>query len=132
MTIRFREEHLRKFSAASLDRSPMHLSESYARKSAIGERAVYGVLGVLACLRGVALPAGSLISKVKVQYHSPLTLDVDYSIQVKDQSKEGGFKRSSQHLERGNCDDYTKAPFRSMRASTIAVTRPTSGSTAGE
>lgn len=87
MTIRFREEHLRKFSAASLDRSPMHLSEAYARKSAVGERAVYGVLGVLASLRGVALPPGCVISKVTVQYHSPLLLNVDYSIQVKEQEK---------------------------------------------
>lgn len=88
MTIRFREEHLRKFSAASLDRSPMHLSEAYARKSAVGERAVYGVLGVLASLRGVALPPGCVISKVTVQYHSPLLLNVDYSIQVKEQRKD--------------------------------------------
>src|SRR5712691_8386395 len=29
----------------------------------------------------------------------------------------GEFKRSSQDLDRENCDDYSKAPFRSMRAS---------------
>src|SRR5258708_15615419 len=44
----------------------------------------------------------------------------------------GEFKRSSQHLDRENCDDYSKAPFRSMRASTVAITGPASGSTAGE
>src|SRR5260370_40409192 len=43
----------------------------------------------------------------------------------------GEFKRSSQHLDRENCDDYSKAPFRSMRASTVAITGPASGSTAG-
>src|SRR2546428_11413283 len=42
----------------------------------------------------------------------------------------GEFKRSSQHLDRENCDDYSKAPFRSMRASTVAITGPASGSTA--
>jgi hypothetical protein len=36
----------------------------------------------------------------------------------------GEFKRPSQHLEKGNCDGYAKAPFRSMRASTVAVARP--------
>src|SRR6266446_5257370 len=49
-----------------------------------------------------------------------------------ERSVPGEFKRSSQHLDRENCDDYSKAPFRSMRASTVAITRPASGSTAGE
>src|ERR1700674_3948448 len=44
----------------------------------------------------------------------------------------GEFKRSSQHLDRENCDDYSKAPSRSMRASTVAIAGPASGSTAGE
>ena len=44
----------------------------------------------------------------------------------------GEFKRSSQHLEMESCDDYSKAPFRSMWASTVAVAGPASGSTAGE
>src|SRR5260370_18107763 len=43
----------------------------------------------------------------------------------------GEFKRSSQHLGSEHCDDYSKAPFRSMRASTVAITGPASGSTAG-
>src|SRR6266851_6941891 len=49
-----------------------------------------------------------------------------------DRSVLGEFKRSSQDLDRENCDDYSKAPFRSMRASTVAITGPASGSTAGE
>src|SRR5713101_7694964 len=49
-----------------------------------------------------------------------------------DRGVQGEFKRSSQHLDRENCDDYSKAPFRSMRASTVAITGPASGSTAGE
>ena len=44
----------------------------------------------------------------------------------------GEFKRSLQHLERGNCDDYSKAPFGLVQASTVAVARPASGSTTGE
>ena len=42
------------------------------------------------------------------------------------------FKRSSQHLDRRNCDDYSKAPFGLVRASTVAVAGPASGSTPGE
>ena len=48
-----------------------------------------------------------------------------------DQGSQGEFKRPSQHLGRGSCDGYSKAPFRSMRASTVAVTRSASSSTAG-
>jgi putative transposase len=49
-----------------------------------------------------------------------------------DQGSQGEFKRSLQHLERGNCDDYSKAPFGLVQASTVAVARPASGSTTGE
>src|SRR5258707_13841655 len=38
----------------------------------------------------------------------------------------GEFKRSSQHLDRGNCDDYSKAPFKLVRAGTVSVARPAS------
>ncbi len=44
----------------------------------------------------------------------------------------GEFKRSSQHLDRRNCDDYSKAPFGLVRASTVAVAGPASGSTTGK
>jgi len=44
----------------------------------------------------------------------------------------GEFKRPSQHLDRRSCDGYSKAPFRSMRASTLAVTGSASGSKTGE
>ena len=49
-----------------------------------------------------------------------------------DQGSQSGFKRSSQHLDRRNCDDYSKAPFGLVRASTVAVAGPASGSTTGE
>jgi transposase InsO family protein len=49
-----------------------------------------------------------------------------------DRGVQGEFKRSSQHLERGNCDNYSKAPFGLVRASTVAVAGPASGSTTGE
>jgi hypothetical protein len=44
----------------------------------------------------------------------------------------GEFKRSSQHSNRENCDEYSKASFGLMQASTVAVARPASGSTTRE
>jgi Helix-turn-helix domain/Integrase core domain len=49
-----------------------------------------------------------------------------------DQGSQGEFKRPPQHLDRRSSDGYAKAPFRSMWASTVAVTGAASGSTAGE
>jgi transposase InsO family protein len=49
-----------------------------------------------------------------------------------DHGSQGGFKRSSQHLHRGNCDDYSKAPLGSIWASSVAIAGTASGGAAGE
>jgi len=82
MAIRFTEEHLRGFTAASMDTSPLHTSESYARKTPFGERLVYGSLAVAACLGRLSLPAGKAPSGIRVEYKGPIVLGVDYSLQV--------------------------------------------------
>jgi putative transposase len=43
------------------------------------------------------------------------------AIHHSDHGSQGRFKRSSQHLERRNCDGYSKAPFGSIWASNVAV-----------
>jgi hypothetical protein len=43
---------------------------------------------------------------------------------------QGGFKRSSQHLDRGGCGEHSKAAFGSVRAKCVAVARPAHGGTA--
>ena len=82
MKIRFIEEQLSLFSAASLDFNPLHLSAGYARTTSSGERVVYGMLGFLACLREVALVPERVPSNVRIDFKSPLLLDVDYTISV--------------------------------------------------
>jgi transposase InsO family protein len=44
-----------------------------------------------------------------------------------DRGSQGGFNRSSQHLDKGECDDYSKATFESVRARSAAITGPASG-----
>jgi putative transposase len=44
-----------------------------------------------------------------------------------DQGSQGGFKRSSQHLDGGGCDEHSKAAFGSIGAGTVVVTRSTAG-----
>ena len=44
-----------------------------------------------------------------------------------DQGSQGGFKRSSQRLDKGCCDEHSKAPFGSMWAGAIMVTWSAAG-----
>ncbi len=44
-----------------------------------------------------------------------------------DQGSQLGFKRSSQHLDKGGCDEHSKATFESIWAGTIVVTRSAAG-----
>ena len=44
-----------------------------------------------------------------------------------DRGSQGGFKWSLQHLDEGGCDEHSKAPFGSVWAATLAVTRSTVG-----
>ena len=44
----------------------------------------------------------------------------------------GGFNRSSQQLDKGGCDDDSKAALRSIRAEQVAFARPTPDSATGE
>jgi hypothetical protein len=44
-----------------------------------------------------------------------------------DRGSQGGFKRSSQHLDEGGCDEQSKATFGSVRESAIAVTWSATG-----
>jgi hypothetical protein len=46
---------------------------------------------------------------------------------VADRDVLGGFKRSSQHLDGGGCDEHSKAAFGSVWAGSFAVTRSTAG-----
>ncbi len=82
MTVRFNEEQMRAFTRASMDTSPLHTSDDYARKTPFGERLVYGSLAVAACLAHVTLPAGKSPATVRADYKGPMVLDVDYALQV--------------------------------------------------
>ena len=87
--IRFGEEHLRCFSDASLDFNPLHLSKDYARRTSSGECVVHGILGFLACLREIRMPDHQTPSEVRIDFKSPLVLDVDYTITVDAEAFEG-------------------------------------------
>jgi transposase InsO family protein len=69
------------------------------------------------CLR-TELTLGALI--MATQRQRPSAGLIHHS----DRGSQGGFKRSSQHPERGGCDEHSKAPVGSIWTSAVAVTGP--------
>jgi NAD(P)-dependent dehydrogenase (short-subunit alcohol dehydrogenase family)/acyl dehydratase len=78
--IRFSEEDLQLFSAASGDRNPLHLSPEYASHTAYGQPVVFGALGAIACLGSLRELAGLRITALTADFLRPIFLDVDYRV----------------------------------------------------
>jgi FkbH-like protein len=79
-TVMFTEEDMQLFANASHDASWLHMNEEYARRTAFGERIIFGGLGVLACLRHLPPRDGQRIKQIEVEYLQPMFVGVNYSI----------------------------------------------------
>jgi NAD(P)-dependent dehydrogenase (short-subunit alcohol dehydrogenase family)/acyl dehydratase len=122
LTLQFGEEHLRCFSAASLDFNPSHLSESYARRTSSGQRVVYGILGLLASLRYIRLPAQHIPSEVRIDFKGPLFLNVDYTISVEQEDSSG-----AKVVLRDGSASLLRARLRFQNGAAGAATLPETG-----
>lgn len=78
--VRFSEADLELFSKASGDRNPLHLSETFASKTAYGQRVVFGVLGCLASL-GALGELDRAVKRVVADFQRPMFLDVEYRVE---------------------------------------------------
>lgn len=72
------------FGAASHDRNPLHADEAYAHRTAFGEPVIFGVLGALAALGQVSIPAGHRIRRLVVEFPRPLFKNIPYRIETSD------------------------------------------------
>jgi len=79
-SLRFETGDLDLFSQASHDRNPLHVSDSYTRKTPFGERVVFGVLGALCCLAKLDGFRDSVLSSIDVQFVEPMFVGTDYAI----------------------------------------------------
>lgn len=79
-TVHFTREDLARFSAASHDRNPLHISEEYARATSYGEPVVFGMLGVLACLGHLPDRPHHRLQSLSVEFRNPLEVDVSYRV----------------------------------------------------
>ncbi len=85
-SIRFDEGDLDLFAAASHDVNPLHRSGDYARRTAFGERVVFGVLGALAALGRLQPREGRVLAKLSVEFAGPMFIGVDYAVDVDESS----------------------------------------------
>ena len=75
-TVCFTTQDLARFSAASRDRNPLHLSEEYARSTPYGEPVVFGMLGVLVALGHLADRQDRLLQRLSVEFRNPLSVGI--------------------------------------------------------
>ena len=86
VTVRFTQEDLELFCAASRDANPLHMSADYARTTVYGEPVVFGILGTLAAFGCLSSRAGMALERVSIEFHSPLYIGIEYSVQVQEKS----------------------------------------------
>ena len=71
--------------------------------------------------------AGFVLDALEQAIHHRKPVSGGSLVHHSDRGVQGGFKRSSQHLDKGGCDEHSKATFESIWAGTIVVTRSTAG-----
>lgn len=81
-TVRFTKQDLARFSAASRDRNPLHISEEYARSTPYAEPVVFGLLGVLAGLGQLSDRHHSHLQHISIEFRNPLSLNVPYRLDI--------------------------------------------------
>ena len=71
--------------------------------------------------------AGFVLDALEQALHERRPLRGSGLVHHSDRGVQGEFKRSSQHLDEGGCDEHSKAAFGSIWAGAIIVTRSTAG-----
>jgi NAD(P)-dependent dehydrogenase (short-subunit alcohol dehydrogenase family) len=84
--MRFADDQIRLFRHASLDNNPLHSVDHYARKTPFGEPVVYGTLACLAMLGKVRAPRGCAVSRITVDFKSPVFKRIDYQLAIREES----------------------------------------------
>lgn len=81
-SLQFSPADLDRFSAASHDVNPLHMSSHYARRTAYGERVVFGVLAAIEALSAGPERPGQVLTSLVLEFPSPVLIGVDYEVSV--------------------------------------------------
>src|SRR3974390_3063787 len=79
-TVHFAPEALAFFSESSHDRSLLHVSEEFARRTAYGETPVFGILGAFATLSILRDRPDQELASGLLIYRAPLYKSVHYTV----------------------------------------------------
>ena len=79
-TAHFGPDDLAMFSEASHDRSLLHVSEEFARRTPYGETLVFGILGAFAILGSLRDRPDQQLASVLLIYRAPLYKSVHYTV----------------------------------------------------
>ena len=74
VSLRFSEQDVADFAAASGDRNPLHLDADYARRTAYGQRLVHGMAAALACLKHLPKRRGRYPRRLELECRNPIFL----------------------------------------------------------
>jgi NAD(P)-dependent dehydrogenase (short-subunit alcohol dehydrogenase family) len=80
--LELQDADLELFSAASLDRNPLHLSDAYARQTAYGKRVAFGSLAVLACMGRLPPRRNGGLTRLTVDFKKPVFVGIPYRIEA--------------------------------------------------
>jgi len=84
-TIKITDDMVRKFAELTGDMNPLHLDESFARKSRFGKRICHGMLvaSMISRIMGMNFPGpGTIIVKQLLKYRAPVYVDETVEIRV--------------------------------------------------
>lgn len=81
-TVRFTKEDLARFSAASRDKNPLHISEEYARTTPYAEPVVFGLLALLAGLGQLSERHDRQLRHISAEFRNPLSVDAPYRLDI--------------------------------------------------
>jgi NAD(P)-dependent dehydrogenase (short-subunit alcohol dehydrogenase family) len=84
--VRIEPDDVSRFSAASFDRNPLHVSADYARRTPYGEPVIFGVLGLLAALGLTSPRPGYALRRLSADFQGPLFVGVEYALELKEDS----------------------------------------------
>ncbi len=73
---------LKRFGESSHDKNPLHISETYARKSPFGSQVVYGVLGGITCLRHLQERPNHHLVSLKLDFSGAIYVDIPYKLEI--------------------------------------------------
>jgi len=84
-TIKITDDMVRKFAELTGDMNPLHLDESFARKSRFGKRICHGMLvaSMISRIMGMNFPGpGTIIVKQLLKYRAPVYVDETVEVRV--------------------------------------------------